>query len=295
MKTFLALWLIAIPCMAVEVTVVGRGTDPIRSLNDAKIQAVDQVVGTFVVGKTDVNGAQVQRSINQYSGGYIRSYKIISTSRNNGLVETIIVADVDHDKVNTMLFAEQSQISPSMIDQLENAQQSSEKLQTAMSDMVQRPDKFSTKITSIAYDVAGMTTRVFVEYEIVWSPKWYDDMLTLSKTLTVNDDGSPPFNLCYVGDRKWLLKDIDCYKVQYDIGLDLEQNFAVLMQRADDTSINPISIAVNIKPLYYPRTYKSDDGVTMYKNAVVRGSVIFSVQTNVLKQITNVQIVPFRI
>ena len=99
------IWLICLivrSALAAEVEAVGYGRTAEEALNNAKTAAIEKIAGTFVTGRTQVENDNYRQRIDQYHGGRIRHYDVLRSERENGLIVTRILAEVDTDKVNTV-------------------------------------------------------------------------------------------------------------------------------------------------------------------------------------------------
>ena len=88
--------------LAEEVTVTGYGSTFDNALANAKMQALEKVTGTFIISESEYKNKQYKETIDQYNGGIINKYDIVSSSKKSTGYEVTIVADVDRKKDNRM-------------------------------------------------------------------------------------------------------------------------------------------------------------------------------------------------
>ena len=85
---------------AAMVTATGQGGSERTALNDAKRQAVEQQVGTYVDSRTYVENYQVIHDrIYTQTEGYIKDYRIINKNYFNGIWTVEIQADISDAKL----------------------------------------------------------------------------------------------------------------------------------------------------------------------------------------------------
>ena len=175
--------MIAAQVNAIEVVATGYGNTPEAALTHAKTAAIEQVAGTFLTGRTSVSGGNYQEKIDQYHGGLISRYEVLSIDSADGLVSTRIRADVDTAKVNTVLVENSTAISERAAEQLSNARDDyleAEQIIKALDDPAQA---FAVQTARVSYVNRGRVTDVQIEGQIVLTPKWYDDMKTVAKQM----------------------------------------------------------------------------------------------------------------
>jgi hypothetical protein len=85
---------------AVEVTVTGRGSSYDRALANAKMLALENVTGTFIIGESEYKDKEFRESMEQYNGGVIKSFRVISYKELPHHIEVTITADVVEKKNN---------------------------------------------------------------------------------------------------------------------------------------------------------------------------------------------------
>jgi hypothetical protein len=93
-KTLLELLLASSFEYAEQVTVTGYGANYNAALENAKVLALEKGASTFIIGENRAREGKVTEEIDQYNGGVIKSYRIVS-QRNDGFSHEVeIAADV---------------------------------------------------------------------------------------------------------------------------------------------------------------------------------------------------------
>jgi len=181
-KTLLALLLATSFAFAEEVTVTGYGNDYNAALENAKVLALEKGASTYIIGEKRATEGRVTESIEQYNGGAIKSFNVISR-RNTPLGwEVDIVADVvpkDNRVIrnNTDFSADFKEFSERerVVNKLDN-------VGSAISATVVNPTYSVGRYSTVA------TGRVVLSFQ----PKWVSDMREFTKV--VNQKGSTSNN-----------------------------------------------------------------------------------------------------
>lgn len=181
-------WLVVLACLnlsaqAAEVTVTGYGASVDEALANARTAAVGQVAGTFVTGRSTLDGDAYRSRTDEYNGGRIRKHEILSVDEENGLFAVRILADVDADKVNTVVVSNGAEIDAQVADQLDSARDDHEKTRRIVKALDDPAQAFAVEVTKITYHNRGELTDLVVQGRIVFSPKWYDDVRVMAKTI----------------------------------------------------------------------------------------------------------------
>jgi len=182
------LWLIFVMLFSAnlaarEVIVTGYGTSVDLALQNAKTVAIEQVAGTFVTGETTVEDDAYRSRIEQYHGGLIRRYEVLGIEQQDGLISTRIAADVDTDKVNTVLTDQGADVSSDAADELTAAADEFERIGRIVAGLDDPQQAFTVQITKVTYRNRGPLTDVEIDVQITTNPKWYDDMRTMARTI----------------------------------------------------------------------------------------------------------------
>lgn len=181
-------WLVLLACLSLsaqasEVTVTGYGTSVDEALSNARTAAVGQVAGTFVTGQSTLEGDAYRSRTDEYNGGRIRKQEILSVDEENGLFVVRILADVDTDKVNTVIVSNGAEIDAKVADQLDKALDDDEKTRRIVEALDDPAQAFAVEVTKVTYHNRGELTDLTVEGQVVYSPKWYDDARVMAKTI----------------------------------------------------------------------------------------------------------------
>lgn len=92
----------------IQVEVSGSGISKMDALKSAWTEAVRQAVGMYTASKTEVLNDDITEKIAAHSRGQVNSYKVLSETRDNGLWDIKIVANVDKDVLQETMVATQS-------------------------------------------------------------------------------------------------------------------------------------------------------------------------------------------
>lgn len=181
-------WLALLACLglsaqAAEVTVTGYGTSVDEALANARTAAVGQVAGTFVTGQSTLEGEAYRSRTDEYNGGRIRKHEILAVDEENGLFAVRILADVDTDKVNTVVVSNGAEIDAQVAEQLDSARDDHEKTRRIVEALDDPTQAFAVEVTKVTYRNRGELTDLVVQGRIVYSPKWYDDVRVMAKTI----------------------------------------------------------------------------------------------------------------
>lgn len=184
MKRWLALLaFLGLNAQAAEVTVTGYGKSVDEAVANARTAAVGQVAGTFVTGQSTLEGDTYRSRTDEYHGGRIRKQEILSVDVENGLFSVRILADVDTDKVNTVIVSNSAEIDAQLADQLDSARDDHEKTRRIVEALDDPAQAFAVEVTKVTYRNHGELTDLVVQGQIVYSPKWYDDVRVIAKTI----------------------------------------------------------------------------------------------------------------
>lgn len=184
MKGWFALLACAgLSAQAAEVTVTGYGTSVNEALANARTAAVGQVAGTFVTGQSTLEGDAYRSRTDEYHGGRIRKHEILTVDEADGLFAVRILADVDTDKVNTVIAANGAEIDAQVADQVDSAREDHEKTRRIVEALDDPAKAFAVEVTKVTCRNRGELTDLVVQGRIIYSPKWYDDVQVMAKTI----------------------------------------------------------------------------------------------------------------
>ena len=179
----LLLSLVAVNLLAEEVTATGHGRSVDEALQNAKTAAVEQVAGTFIAGTATVEGENHRSRIDQYNGGLIQKHQIISVTEQGGLFVVRIKADVDTDKVNSVVVSTGMEITEALSAQLAKSRDDHEKTRRIVEALDDPAQAFAVQVKKVTYTNHGEMTDVLIEAQIAYSPKWFDDVRVMAKTI----------------------------------------------------------------------------------------------------------------
>ena len=183
-KTLLSLLLISTFASAEEVRVTGYGATYNSALENAKTQALEKGASTFIIGENRARNGHVTEEIDQYNGGVIKTYKIVS--RNSTLVgyEVEIIADVV-PKNNSMKRSSGSSLGIDFedYDKRERVVRHLDNVTTAIRADVMPP----------SHKIGRYETTVYTNVVLSWQPKWISDMKSFASV--VNQKGNTNNNI----------------------------------------------------------------------------------------------------
>jgi hypothetical protein len=295
MKYLLAalLLIVSMIATATEIVAVGHGSTEESALLHAKQEATNQVVGSFLFGRTDIDGNSVRENIHQYNGGFVRKYEVLSSVVAHGVHEVAIRADVDADKINNVIVSTGKDVSPDAIDGATNADESAEKLFNVLHVLMNEKEKFATTVKTIEYKTHGATTRVTIKFDIVWSPKWYDDLYTAAKASgpELSNSADREFGVCFMGDKKFLYTPIECYDLHFNLNMSRDVVFDVYMGEGIGYSKYISNVSVNMNSLYYSGQFDPrQNGMFLDKNGVRHAEAVFDVPSKIVKHVMRFEI-----
>lgn len=182
-------WLLFLPALlslhlhAEEVTVTGYGKTVDEALQNAKIAAVEQVAGTFITARSTLEGDRYASRMDQYNGGLVRRHEVLSAFEQAGLVAVRIKADVDTEKVNSVIVSNDADINAPLADRIDKSRDDYEKTRQIVAALDDPAQAFAVQVGKVAYRNRGALTDIRSEVSIVYSPKWYDDVRVMAQTI----------------------------------------------------------------------------------------------------------------
>lgn len=182
-KTLLALLLASSFANAAEITASGFGSTYEAALENAKVAALEQGASTFVMSERNARQNRVDETIDEYTSGVIKSYRIVTHQTNMIGHEVVIVADVV-PKDNTIKKGKQSSFVPDFneYDQREKIVNRLDNVGSAIYADVGTPN----------YKVGRNHTTVYVDITLAWQQKWLSDMHSF--TSMIAEEGSTSTN-----------------------------------------------------------------------------------------------------
>lgn len=182
-------WLLLLPALfslnlqAEEVTVTGYGKSVDEALQNAKTAAVEQVAGTFITSQSTLEDGQYRSRTDQYNGGLIKRHEVLSAFEQDGLVAVRIKADVDTDKVNSVIVSSGAELTAPVADRIEKSRDDYEKTRQIVAALDDPAQAFAVKVGKVSYRNRGELTDILAEVSITYSPKWYDDVRLMAQTI----------------------------------------------------------------------------------------------------------------
>jgi hypothetical protein len=152
----------------------GFGGDCTEALKQAKLKAAEDYKGTFVSGqRTLVNDRKYTESLDEYSGGVVRSYKVLSSNGGSPCkvtIQAVIAPDTKSISVNSETSIELGDVERHL-----NHKSDTREL---LRKMIQRPEMIkveSRTIDPVAYNDGSVGMAVNFT-KLIPSPKWTTDL-----------------------------------------------------------------------------------------------------------------------
>lgn len=164
-----------------EVTIQGEAFNCDKALQQAKLLASDSVTGSFLESKRQLlDDHSYSEHINEFSGGLIRSYRVMATDVGPPCRITI-KAEVDVAKSNIAVSGDPTALDLGLIGTYVAKQ---ENANLVAQTLIQRPDMMSVKLDNIsALALGGNSARLSYDVvEVTPSPKWYSDLESYLKS-----------------------------------------------------------------------------------------------------------------
>lgn len=183
-KTLLSLLIVSSIASAEEVRVIGYGATYNSALENAKTQALEKGASTFIIGENRARNGRVTEEIDQYNGGVIKTYKIVSRNSTPVGYEVEIIADVV-PKNNSMKKSSGTSLDIDFedYDKRERVVRHLDNVTTAI-----RADVMPT-----SHKIGRYETTVYTNVILSWQPKWISDMKSFASV--VNQKGNTNNNI----------------------------------------------------------------------------------------------------
>ena len=178
-KTLLSLLLISTFASAEEVRVTGYGATYASALENAKTQALEKGASTFIIGENHAKNGSVTEEIDQYNGGVIKTYKIVSKNSTPVGYEVEIIADVV-PKNNSMKKNRGTSLN---IDFDEHDKR--EKIVRHLNNVT---SAIRADTSSVSTKVGAYETTVNANITLSWQPKWISDMKSFASVVNQKGD-----------------------------------------------------------------------------------------------------------
>jgi len=185
MKRILPVLLLACACsiaQAIETTATGYGSSSDEALQNAKVLATEYAASTFVTGNRELLNGKLIETLGQYNGGLIQKFVVKSTVLKAGVYEVTIIANVNTDKINTIITT--GNVAPNTFSaQLEKAQNEHQETTRALAAIDNTSPRFGVVVDSSTYQIYQNETTINYKLHVLWTPKWIDDVRQLAKTI----------------------------------------------------------------------------------------------------------------
>lgn len=185
LNQFLSILTLACVCnvaQAIEVTAIGYGSSSDEALQNAKVLATEYAASTFVTGKQELLNGKYKETLGQYNGGLIQKFVVKSTAVHAGVYEVTILADINADKINTIITT--GNVAPNTFSaQLEKIQDEHEKTRNALLAIDNASPRYGVVVDSSTYQIDQNETTIIYRFHVLWTPKWIDDVRQLAKTI----------------------------------------------------------------------------------------------------------------
>ena len=153
----------------------GTGNTCQEALGQAKVQASDKVVGSFVNSqKSLVSDKYYSESINEYSGGVVRQYTVLESKGVSPCVVKIS-AEVYLDKKNIAINPNSRSLNLGEVGRFVDKQ---DEAKSTLSALIMRPNMFSARMDRlyVSTDSKKNAQIVLQVSDVAPSEKWYSDL-----------------------------------------------------------------------------------------------------------------------
>ena len=169
MKIFLVILLfLSSVAFAKEVTVTGYGSTYERALANAKMQALESVTGTFIIGEREMKNDRYNERAEQYNGGIIKSFRVIEQRQENSGVVVTIVADVVEKKDNRITGKNEQEFK------IEFGEHEQRRVVVDKLDDVNNMVAFN--VSRPTYEIDRHSSIITLNIDMQLQPKWVSDM-----------------------------------------------------------------------------------------------------------------------
>jgi hypothetical protein len=168
---------------AEEVQVTGYGLNYNSALENAKVMALEKGASTFIIGESTARNGKMTEEIDQYNGGVIKKYDVVSQRTTNMGYEVTIVADVV-PKNNAVRKTK----TPFNVDFEEY-----EKREKIVNRLDNVGKAIHAQVTKTGTKIGRYETTVYGQVVLTWQPKWITDMKSL--TSVINERGTTTNNV----------------------------------------------------------------------------------------------------
>lgn len=172
-----AISLFASTASADIVSGVGYDKNYDRALARAKLNAVDQFNGSWVVGDKRVFDGEYTEERKEYSGGRIKSYEVVSWDGEKMVIKADVVPQDNTVTSNT------TKLDEKMHAAINEAVQDQKKINEAYSYLNDKSEAFKVIVKDTKFIPNGETIIVHMDLDIVWDQKWISDSKSLAVTI----------------------------------------------------------------------------------------------------------------
>ena len=179
--------LLASTATAEIVKGVGYDKNYDRALARAKLNALDNFNGSWIVSDKRVFDGEYSEKQKEYSGGRIGYYEVLSWDGE----KVIIKADVQPQD-NTVI-SNTHKIDEQIKKDLDDAVKHQKKIDGAYKHLQDSKEAFKVIVNKTEYIPNGDTVIVHMDIDIVWNPKWLSDSKSLA--ITIGKEGETSYGV----------------------------------------------------------------------------------------------------
>jgi hypothetical protein len=183
-KTLLALLLASSFAYAEQVTVTGYGATYNAALENAKVLALEKGASTFIIAENRARDGRVVEEIDQYNGGVIKTYTIVSRNSTHIGHEVEITADVV-PKNNSMKRSSGNSLDIDFEDY--------DKRERVVQHLDNVTNAIRADVMPTSHKIGRYETTVYTNIVLSWQPKWISDMKSYASV--VNKKGNTSNNI----------------------------------------------------------------------------------------------------
>lgn len=214
-----ALLLAALGGAYAGVKASGSGANRAAALEQAKLNALAQSSGVFVIHQAETTRSGHTARTNQFAGGLITSYDVVQETRSaDGRWAVEIDADIAPGKQNTVT---SDRHDAGFLSQVRGVADDVQRQAAFASNLASQP-VFAVEVTQLSAKASSRTLEVRAQVQITWSPKFVDDVLTYARLAGrpaqsfVNDRRGT--GVCIGASGRSFPKGADCWTLGAPIG-----------------------------------------------------------------------------
>lgn len=173
-KTILAMALLAATAANAEVvTVAGYGDTYEKAIRSCQTTAAAKVTGTWIASEKVVVGGELSEEIATYEGAIIHRTDVLSYNN----MAMVCEVDVDPVKDNKVITKDVKTQVPAA--EIKKLNQEALDIAEALDWVDNRERALKPVVRDITYKPKGKYTVVYMDVEVIWDPKWVDDVKRL--------------------------------------------------------------------------------------------------------------------